>query len=146
MPRPAATAHPLRALRQILGVSQRALAHMVGLSSHTVLSVENGRLAMSERFARRIEALTGAKAHGLLDRSGGGKLLNQRGKRYTRADYEEWLSRVASPLHGSPDQLAANVHAQLTGLFRDAEAQGTLALVYHRIIEAVAEGQVRVRQ
>ena len=47
-------------LRKIIGKSQSQFAAMIGVSIHTVISVENGRNQLSENLARRVQIATGA--------------------------------------------------------------------------------------
>ncbi len=144
MPRPPVISHPLRELRRHLGVSQAAFGQLIGVSPHTILSVENGRLKMSERLARRIEAVSGADAAEL--RKGlDGRLINRRGRPYTRADFEAWVGSAASSLGASPDQLAIKLASQIKTLLQRAHAKAKLPLVYQRILEALDEGKSLLR-
>lgn len=47
-------------LRKVIGKSQSQFAAMVGVSKHTIISVENGRNQLSRKLAERIHAATGA--------------------------------------------------------------------------------------
>ncbi len=47
-------------LRKIIGKSQSQFAAMIGVSKHTIISVENGRNQLSEKLKRRIYEATGA--------------------------------------------------------------------------------------
>jgi DNA-binding XRE family transcriptional regulator len=47
-------------LRKVIGKSQTQFATMIGVSKHTIISVENGRNQLSRKLAKRIEIATGA--------------------------------------------------------------------------------------
>jgi len=101
-------------LRDTIKKSQSQFAAMVGVSKHTIISVENGRNQLSKNLARRIQIATGAR---ILDgklrfapeynvpvaespgklTQGAAKFLHNRrdgtGKYddlYTRQDFEQW--------------------------------------------------------
>src|ERR1035441_8280186 len=49
-------------LRKVIGKSQTQFAAMIGVSKHTIISVENGRIKqLSKDLARRIQIATGAE-------------------------------------------------------------------------------------
>ena len=48
-------------IRKIIGKSQSQFAALVGVSKHTIISVENGRNKLSKNLARRIQIATGAQ-------------------------------------------------------------------------------------
>jgi len=48
-------------LRKTIGISQLKFAAMIGVSIHTIISVENGRNELSVKLAKRIRATTGAE-------------------------------------------------------------------------------------
>jgi len=71
-------------LRKIIGKSQSQFAAMIGVSKHTIISVENGRNSLSKNLAKRIEIATGAD---LLR----GKLESPfHHEIYNRADFDRW--------------------------------------------------------
>lgn len=78
-------------LRKIIGKSQSQFAAMIGVSIHTVISVENGRNQLSEKLARRIQIATGAD---LLKRSKG-KVAAVGGDWFTKKLFDEWRSRFS---------------------------------------------------
>jgi transcriptional regulator with XRE-family HTH domain len=53
-------------IRKQLGMSQSVFANMIGASMHTILSIELGRLDLSERFAYKISEETGVRPRWLL--------------------------------------------------------------------------------
>jgi transcriptional regulator with XRE-family HTH domain len=65
--RPSPLRHPLAVLRQIIGISQKELANLVGKSAATVQAIELGKLALSEELARKISLETGISMKWLLD-------------------------------------------------------------------------------
>ena len=48
-------------IRKIIGKSQSQFAALVGVSKHTIISVENGRNELSKNLTRRIYIATGAQ-------------------------------------------------------------------------------------
>src|SRR5664279_3551381 len=48
-------------LRKTIGKSQAQFAAMIGVSKHTIISVENARNKLSKKLARRIQMATGAE-------------------------------------------------------------------------------------
>jgi DNA-binding XRE family transcriptional regulator len=74
----------LAELRKIIGKSQSQFAAMIGVSIHTVISVENERNQLSRNLARRIEIATGAN---LIE----GKIESPfQVTTYTPNDFERW--------------------------------------------------------
>jgi transcriptional regulator with XRE-family HTH domain len=59
--------HNLARLRLFLKLGQKELADLVGCTSHTIQSVELGRLPLSEDLARRISAATGIHLRWLME-------------------------------------------------------------------------------
>lgn len=64
---PAATAHPVRARRLELGLTQAALAGTVGVSRQTVITIEQGDYAPSVHLAIRIAKTLGSTVEALFD-------------------------------------------------------------------------------
>jgi transcriptional regulator with XRE-family HTH domain len=79
-------------LRHIIGKSQSQFATMIGVSIHTVISVENGRNRLTPKLARRIQIATGAN----LLKLSRGKILEVEGKEFTRKSFEEWRSEFGN--------------------------------------------------
>ena len=78
--------HPIRLLRITLGLTRRDFAELIGVSADTIASIENNRLGVSEKFARRVSFVTGANCAEL--RKGRlGQLKNSGGKIYRASDY-----------------------------------------------------------
>ena len=77
-------------LRKVIGKSQSQFAAMIGVSKHTIISVENRRNALSRTLANRIRIATGANL-----------LRNQlqspyRNASYTREDFDNWRKSYGS--------------------------------------------------
>ena len=88
MPRKPKTKHPIRALREIIGKSQREFAHSLGISPSALKRIENNDLALSARMARKIVCETAIDPRCL-----NGKLRtlrNLRGEPYTNEYYKAW--------------------------------------------------------
>lgn len=88
VPRQPKTKHPIRALREIIGKSQREFAHSLGISPSAMKRIENGDLALSGRVARKIVYET------MIDpRCLNGKLRtlrNVKGEPYMNEYYKAW--------------------------------------------------------
>jgi transcriptional regulator with XRE-family HTH domain len=74
-------------LRHIIGKSQSRFATMVGVSIHTIISVENGRIHLSKKLVRRILTATGA----VLPNRAKDKILTLTGTIFTKKSFEGWL-------------------------------------------------------
>ena len=79
-------------LRRIIKKSQSQFAAMIGVSIHTIISVENGRNQLSENLARRIEIATGAD----LRRRHKDEVAAVGGGRFTKDTFENWRARFSS--------------------------------------------------
>jgi len=86
MPRKPKFYHPVRRVRQSIGLSQPAFAKLVCTSSATIKSVELGRLEISPGLASRICAATGVRPDSIMKRSGKPKDLN--GEPYSEQSYK----------------------------------------------------------
>src|SRR5450759_2103801 len=65
-------------LRHLIGKSQSHFAAMIGVSKHTIISVENGRNELSRNLAKRIQVATGAS------------LLQNKLENYKRSNFDDW--------------------------------------------------------
>ncbi len=83
MSKPTKPIHPVAKLRKIIGKSQTQFASMVGVTKHTIISVENERNQLSRNLAKRIEIATGAN------------LLDGKAESYTRADFDYWREKYS---------------------------------------------------
>jgi transcriptional regulator with XRE-family HTH domain len=86
--RSSALRHPLAVLRQIVGITQKELANLVGKSAATVQAIELGKLALSEELAAKIENQTGVSSDWLLDGDVTRPIENALGASYLKDDYE----------------------------------------------------------
>jgi transcriptional regulator with XRE-family HTH domain len=137
MPRRSTFGHPLRAIRGATGLSQARFGRLVGVTAHTIESIENGRLPLSERLAREIQFATGADAAELM-KGVTGKPLNSRGKRFTGDDYQWWLLKYGQNTRESADSLASDISEEIAQLYRRAAKQNRLPQV-HRSLRAAVE-------
>lgn len=99
----------LTRLRQTIGLSQSALAALVGKSVHTIQSIEQGKLLMSKELALKVSHETGIDVDWLLSGEPGStplplvKLIaNSEGKTvkapvYTKDTFEKWKVKRAVP-------------------------------------------------
>lgn len=101
MARPASTHHPLREIRRILGVTQKAFAETISIAPVTLKKIEAGELAISDEVASRIFAETEIPLWGLnkehLERLGRDvPLTTWDGRSLSRKDYEQRKEKAAS--------------------------------------------------
>jgi transcriptional regulator with XRE-family HTH domain len=96
MPRPATTDHPLRQVREILGITQIELAKRVACSPVTIKKIENRKLIPGEKLVRRLAAETDIHSHMLLEPEG--RLTDRQGKLLSREAHKEkaTLTRLTS--------------------------------------------------
>jgi len=78
----------LKALRKVIDRTQTTFAAMVGVSTDTVISWENGRNRLTPDKARLIHMATGARPAELVD--GKGKVFNEDGAPYAVEDFKRW--------------------------------------------------------
>ena len=69
MPRPPTKLHVLRTIREILGLSQVALAKKIGVAPVTIRKIENLSVPMSEKTAELLSYFTGVDKGQLLENS-----------------------------------------------------------------------------
>jgi len=95
----------LKALRAACGLTQPALAKMLGVSWRTIVAIEVGQRNLNREMAERIMVATGALPDCLLQ--AGASLLDLNGQPYTGAFFEQWKSVTATRQGGqtnlSPD-------------------------------------------
>ncbi|HIF09348.1 MAG TPA: XRE family transcriptional regulator [Sneathiellales bacterium] len=65
--RPSVNRHVLAALRNVIGLSQKKFGELCGVTRDTILSIETGRLKLSEKLATRIAEETGVTMNWLLE-------------------------------------------------------------------------------
>jgi DNA-binding XRE family transcriptional regulator len=147
-------------LRKTIGKSQSQFAAMIGVSKHTIISVENGRNKLSRNLARRIQMATGAE---ILDETlsfepviadynalppearkfmrrrwdGTGKYDNL----YTGEDFEQWRTNFFSTNDEAARKLFDKIKKWVEFLFRAAAKPGVagnrdrLPAVYQSLVE-----------
>jgi DNA-binding XRE family transcriptional regulator len=79
-------------LRKTIGKSQTQFAAMIGVSKHTIISVENGRNQLSGKLARQIRIATGADV--LADRQR--QIAALSGGKFSKDSFEDWRTRFSS--------------------------------------------------
>ena len=113
---------------------------MIGVSIHTVISVENGRNQLSENLARRIEIATGAD----LRRRHPDQVAAVGGGAFTKAAFDEWRARFSSDQHnaeGRFNDVKYWIELVLKAAARPgrAENRGRLPAVYLALTDWLAE-------
>jgi transcriptional regulator with XRE-family HTH domain len=111
----------LARLRLFLNLGQKEIADLAGCSTHTIQSVELGRLALSEDLARRVSAATGVHLRWLLDndlkapivRAGFGHTWP-----YTLSDFERRQATRAQGDNELSRQMMADYAASFYGQIR----------------------------
>jgi transcriptional regulator with XRE-family HTH domain len=96
----------LVALRKIIHRTQAQFAALVGVSTDTVVSWENGRNRLTAEKARAIHVATGARTPELL--KGQGKVKNMDRLPYSLADFDAWHRTYL----GSTDESRADYFSQ----------------------------------
>ena len=86
--RPSPLRHPLAVLRQVIGISQKELADIIGRSSSAIQAIELRKLNLSEDLAAKIEEATGVSANWLLSGDVNRPIENSLGASYLKDDYE----------------------------------------------------------
>ena len=84
-------------LRKLIKKSQSQFAAMIGVSIHTIISVENGRNQLSENLARRIEIATGAD----LRRRHKDRVAAVGGGTFSKNAFDDWRMRFSSDRHNA---------------------------------------------
>ena len=124
--------HPLVQLREACGFTRDALARLCGVSAASVQHYELGRAPVPLDFARRVEAVTGARADSFA--SNQSRLVTLGGKTYTRKAFNNWeaTSRAAWEMvrDQEADEMAFRVRTMI-------EASGASFLPVMRRLEHV---------
>ena len=134
--------HPLRLLRVTLGLSRKQFAEVIGVAADTIVSLENDRLPMSERLARRICLITGAHYRELV-KGKEGKLRNVDGKPYDPTKYY----RRRELLSFAPKKITAKHSSRLCrhveALLSAAAKKGRMVFAYLDVLEAIEGSESR---
>jgi DNA-binding XRE family transcriptional regulator len=158
-------------LRKTIGKSQTQFAAMIGVSKHTIISVENGRNQLSPKLAKRIQAATGAEIldvnirfapFGNNPRFVGGTRLSQAvldftrqrwdgtgkyDKIYTREDFEQWRKNFYSCNDKTARDQFGKIKIWIEYVFRAAVKPGPAGMrdrfpaVYQSLIDWLNETQ-----
>jgi transcriptional regulator with XRE-family HTH domain len=79
--------HVLCILREIIGLTQKQLAQLVGASRPTIQAIELGHLRLSDHLAHRVSEETGVSVHWLKANDLGRRPVNRSRQRYSRKDF-----------------------------------------------------------
>ncbi len=106
-------------LREIIGKSQSQFATMIGVSKHSIISIENGRTKeLSRNLTKRIEIATGAD---LL----GGKLESPFAvANYTRNDFDRWREKYGQTNKSAALKQFSEINKWMKVLFLAAAKSG----------------------
>jgi transcriptional regulator with XRE-family HTH domain len=88
MPRPPTKLHVLRTIREILGLSQVALAKKIGVAPVTIKKIENHTIPMSKKTAELITDFTGVDKQQLLENSHPAEPRNYYGESFSKQWFE----------------------------------------------------------
>lgn len=117
------TEHPGRSvatLREVIHKSQSQFAAMLGVSKHTIISVENGRNGLTPNLARRMYIATGVSL--LKDLF---HFVHTPGKNYLREDFESWRSSYYPGNDKTAKQQFGRMQFWIELLFKSAAKSGT---------------------
>jgi DNA-binding XRE family transcriptional regulator len=146
MARPPKFIHPLRRLRSVIGLSQKAFAQLIGVPSPTIEATENGRLPMSKRLARRVYWATGIQSSELL-KGVNAKLLNKSGNKYSLRDFRQWQKRnYQTPNKQQIDLLLDQPLQHIRKSLTTAARQERFVGAFCDIAEAMESAAERVEQ
>ncbi len=130
--------HPICRLRKILGLSRAQFAQTIGTSLDTIISIENGRLAVSSKLARRIQFLTGANASELV-KGVSGKLLDHNLRPYDARIFAEKRRNQSRPAKDVLELYAREIAKQARKKLTIASEQGRAGIAFCDILEAVEQ-------
>jgi transcriptional regulator with XRE-family HTH domain len=145
MARPPKFIHPLRRLRSVIGLSQKAFAEFIGVPSPTIEATENGRLPMSKRLAKRIYWATGIKYSELV-KGVNAKLVNNAGKKYSLRHFRDWQKEYESPSKQEIDVLLSVPLGHVKKSLETAARRRRFAAAFSDIAEAMESAAARVEQ
>ena len=93
MPRPPTKLHVLRTVREILGLSQVALAKKIGVAPVTIKKIENLMVPMSKKTAELIADFTGVDKQKLLENTHPAEPKNHWGDSFSKEWFETEYSK-----------------------------------------------------
>lgn len=135
MPRPSRYLSVLRTTRQILGLSQPALAQLVGCSAETITKFENGKTGISKALAHRISAETRLDQDQLLTNSEPDEPRLNNGVPLTKEEWQKARTIWNNPTLEQVDQ-ELNEEMLSLALLHDA---GVLGNKYRLVATAVRQ-------
>ncbi|TSA30392.1 MAG: XRE family transcriptional regulator [Verrucomicrobiaceae bacterium] len=95
--------HPIAVLRRLLGFNQQEFAQLVQRSRSTIKAVELGHLALSQKLADHIAAMTGVDAGWLTEGDPHAPIRKFGGDgNYNLQDYEHWTAVRTTIEKGDP--------------------------------------------
>jgi DNA-binding transcriptional regulator YiaG len=101
----------IRKLRKIIGRTQAEFAALVGVSTDTVISWENGRNRLSSEKAQCIHVATGARSEELVE--GHGQVCSVDLSPYCSADFKDWHNTYL----GATDEVRADYFCKQASIF-----------------------------
>lgn len=93
MPGKSEPRHPLRELRQAIGLTQGEFARLIGVGTSTVKRIESRTLKMSQELAARMFLATGFM---VTETPGGKQTMTWNGEPYTKESFELWKAELAT--------------------------------------------------
>ena len=127
--------HPVRLLRSKLNLTREEFAKIIGTSVDTIVSVENNRLAISSKLARRISFITGANYAELM-KGVDGRLVGSKGGSYRAAEYRRRKGQYTNPQSQVIDALASDLSGKVETALRKS-LKKNVAITYCDIREAI---------
>lgn len=134
--------HVLSILRGVIGLNQVSFHKLIDVSLSTVVSIEVGRLKLSESLAERISIVTGVDYWWLLENDTTRPPIDLGGKPYTKATFES-VQAECEPLielgmrRYEPDQLLPVFLQKTAALLIGATKQNREALCGYRLNKAL---------
>jgi DNA-binding XRE family transcriptional regulator len=105
-------------LRRVIGKSQAQFAAMIGVSKHTIISVENGRNQLSRNLVKRIQIATGADfSHAKLESP-------FQVAQYTHDDFNRWRKTYHQTSEASARKQFEEMQTWLKVIFLAAAKSG----------------------
>jgi DNA-binding XRE family transcriptional regulator len=128
MPRPPSKSHPLREIRNVLGLSQVELARRVGCKAITIKKIEAGTLQPGDRLAKKLAAETDTYPHMLLDPAA--RITDTAGRPLTIESHREKIDRTRRTSQKQVDYFVKLFSMMIQALF-DASLESPKPKIYH---------------
>ena len=137
MPRRPTEPHVLRTVRARHGLSQLALARLVGVETVTIKKIEGDQLKLSRKLAHRISIATGADPQQLIDNS-------EPETPYMVGAYPEELTRERFQARQQPKlkdvEEAGRILAKaIQQMLRDSIPKGSVWVLWYALRQAIQE-------